>query len=157
MTVYRSSKAGPLGKPKAIKSHSGWDPTDPAKGNPSFKLKKAVITIKKSKQVEYGTAIRLKQGVTAKNPNANESLTSRIQVAAVQYCNTKTGKYVKKAFSSRRTGKWRVTYRVTYPYCRSAKKTFTFKVADTSKPVLKHAKKRTLTVGEADAVRNVAR
>ena len=127
VTIYDSSKAGPLGKPKALKSHSGWDPTDPVKGNPNFKLRKAKITISKNKKktVKYGAKYKLKAGVKAYNPNANENVTDYIKVIVKKKVN---GKWKKAKFSTKKPGLYHVTYKVKYKYCRSSQKGLIIKV-----------------------------
>ena len=127
VTIYDSSKAGPLGKPKALKSHSGWDPTDPTKGNPNFKLRKARITISKNKKktVKYGAKYKLKAGVKAYNPNANENVTEFIKVIVKKKVN---GRWVKAKFSTKKPGLYHVTYKVKYKYCRSNKRSIVIKV-----------------------------
>lgn len=127
VTIYDSPKAGPLGKPKALKSHSGWDPTDPIKGNPNFKLRKAKITISKNKKhaVKYGSKYSLRKGVKAYNPNANENITDQIKVIVKKKVN---GKWKKAKFSTKKPGLYHVTYKINYKYCKKNKAGFIIKV-----------------------------
>lgn len=135
VTVYSSKNPGPLGKPKALKASSRyrWDPTDPDKKNPDFRIKKPVITISASKQdtVSYGAAYKLKAGVKAKNVNAYQDLTSKLQVYAVQKYDSSRQKYVKASFSTESPGVYKVTYRVSDKYCGGASyKTFKVRVLE---------------------------
>lgn len=154
ITCYNSSNAGPLGKPKAIKSYRGWDPTDPTKGNPNFKLKKAIITVKKASSVQYGKTYKLLSGVKAKNPNANEDLTYRLKYSVQKY-NSSKKKYVAAKFSTKSIGTYKITYKVSYGYCRDASKTFKVKVVDTNAPTISGATNRTVNVGDTNAVGTV--
>lgn len=156
VTIYRSHKSGPLGRPKAIKSHSGWDPTDPDRRNPHFKLRRAKIKISKKKTIAMNVkGYSLKKGVTAKNPNANESLTSRVKVASTYKWNSAADKWRKAKFTVGRQGTWRIKYTVKYPYCRSASKTFKLRVRDLSKPTITASDDRTVTVGAVSATEGV--
>ena len=144
VTIYDSSKAGPLGKPKALKSYSGWDPTDPTKGNPNFKLKKAIIKVSKHKKktVKYGAKYKLKSKVWAYNPNANENLNSQLKVIVKKRVN---GKWVKAKFNTKKPGVYRVTYKIDYKYCRGCKKTITIKVKKAPQKKTSPAKTQTGT------------
>ncbi len=121
ITVYKSKNPGPLGKPTPIKMKSSWkyDPTDPSKKNPNFKLKKPVITISstKPKTVEQGSSYSLKSGVTGKNPNANQNLTSYVKVHKTYKYSTSKKKYVQADFTTKKTGKYKITYRLYSYYC----------------------------------------
>lgn len=116
VTIYDSSKAGPLGKPKAIKSYSGWDPTDPSRNNPNYKLRKAILKISKNKKktVAYGKKYSLKKGVKAYNPNANESLKDQLKIIVKKRVN---GKWMKAKFSTKKPGTYKITYKIDYKYC----------------------------------------
>ena len=155
ITVYRSSKAGPLGKPKPLKMKGWerWDPTDPSSANPNFRMKKPVITIskKKARTVQYGRKYSLKAGVTAKNVNAYQSLTSQVKVSSVKKYNSSKKKYVKAAFSTKKLGTYKITYKVYDKYCRkTAYKTIKVRVVDTLAPVITAAG-RSVTIGDANA------
>lgn len=121
ITVYKSKDPGSLGKPTPIKMKSSWkyDPTDPSKENPNFKLKKPVITISstKPKTVEQGSSYSLKSGVTGKNPNANQNLTSYVKVHKTYKYSTSKKKYVQADFTTKKTGKYKITYMLYSYYC----------------------------------------
>lgn len=121
ITVYKSKNPGPLGKPTPIKMKSSWkyDPTDPSKKNPNFKLKKPVITISstKPKTIEQGSSYTLKSGVTGKNPNANQNLTSYVKVYKTYKYSTSKKKYVQADFTTKKTGKYKITYKLYSYYC----------------------------------------
>lgn len=153
--IYKSSKAGPLGKPKPVKNPSSsvmsWDPTDPAKGNPNFRMRRTVITIKSKKKevVQYGSSFKAKAYVSAKDTNAIMNVTPWI---TVKYYKYKNGKYRRiKRISTKSLGTYKIVYRTgNYDYAPSGRKTFKFKVVDYSKPVIKGAKDVTGTVGTYD-------
>ena len=138
VTVYSSSKSGPLGKPKKIKyvkKHGrAWDPTDPDPKNPVFKMRKPQFTINKAKKVKYGKKYSLTKGVKVMNTNAIQDLTSKMKVTKL----TRNGKTIKlKNFSTKKLGKYKVTYYVKDKYCiksggKGTSKTFTFQVIDKS-------------------------
>ncbi|WOO36278.1 L,D-transpeptidase family protein [Anaerocolumna sp. AGMB13020] len=64
--IYNGKDPGPLGKPVAAKLPvgTGWDPTDPDVNNP-YNKKGPVITGVKSKSVEWGSKVDLKEGIKA--------------------------------------------------------------------------------------------
>ncbi len=121
ITVYKSSNPGPLGKPTPIKMKSSWkyDPTDPSKKNTNFKLQKPVITISssKAKTVEQGSSYSLKSGVTGKNPNAIQDLTAYVKVYKTYKYSTSKGKYIEADFTTKKTGKYKITYKLYSYYC----------------------------------------
>lgn len=141
VTVFKgSAKKDPLGKPKKISSSSGWDPTDPTKGNPNFKLRRAVIKVKNT-NIEYGSKADLKGRATAKNPNANENVSSSIKVLWVK----KAGKKV--PISTKNLGaKYVVKYKAGTSYCRKGYKKATFRIVDTSMPVIAGVKTETQNI-----------
>lgn len=161
VTIYRSSDAGPLGKPAGItvsqSRYQYWDPTDPDPANPYYKLKKPVITVssKKKLEVQYGSSYNLKSYVSAKDPNTFMSLTSSIKVSKVQKWSSSKGKYVSASFSTKKLGTYKVTYSVNDPYSGKASKTIKIKVVDTKAPVISGAKDRTVTWGDKDAAAGV--
>lgn len=165
VTIYSSSKLSKLGKPKALKSYSStgmnWDPTDPASGNPNFKLRKPVITISKNKKttIQYGSAYTvksMKSGVKAKNTNANQDITSELSISKLQKYTDGAWKTVSTSkFSTKTTGTYKVTYYVYDKYCGKASKSYQFKVADTAKPTITASETRTAAAGETDALLNV--
>lgn len=135
ITVYKSKNPGPLGKPTPIKMKSSWkyDPTDPSKKNPNFKLKKPVITVSSSKPktIEQGCSYSIKSGVTGKNPNANQNLTSYIKVYKTYKYSTSKKKYIRADFTTKKTGKYKITYKLYSYYCGGTTyKSFYVKVID---------------------------
>lgn len=152
VTVYRSSDAGPLGKPSGITVWQGryqyWDPTDPDPANPYYLLKKPVITVssKKKLDVQYKSSYDLKSYVNAKDPNTFMNLKSRIKVSKVEKYSSSKKKYEKATFSTGKKGTYRVTYTVKDPYSGTASKTLKIRVTDTLKaPTISGAKNRTVT------------
>jgi len=160
ITVYSSKTPGPLGKPKPIKMKKGWkyDPTDPNKKNKHFLLKKPAIYISssKAKTIEKGSSYSLKSGVTAKNLNAYQSLTSKVKVYAVYKYDSSKKKYVKiKSFSSKNIGKYRIRYKVYDYYCGgSSYKNFYVNVV-TPETLTINAEDRIVTLDSEDAVNAV--
>lgn len=157
ITIYRSSKSGPLGKPKALHSSSGWDPTDPVKGNPHFHMRKPVIKISshKAKTVQYGKSYNLKSKVTVKDPNALMNITSRLKVKAVYKWNSSSRKWAKASFSTKKLGTYKIRYYVNDPYSTKASRTFKVRVVDSAKPAIKGAVSKTVTSGYVSAVKGV--
>ena len=161
VTIYRSSKPGPLGKPEGIKVSTArkeyWDPTDPNPNNPYYIIKKPVITVSSKKQltVEVGSKYSLKKYVTAKDPNTYMDLTYLIKVNKVTKYSEETGIYVKSSFSTKSEGTYKVPYKVKDKYSGTTYKTIKINVVDSSKPVISGAKDRIVSVGEADAAGNV--
>lgn len=160
VTVYSSRKAGPLGKPKRVGVRVyGWDPTDPNPRNPGFNMRRPVIKISKSKPatVQFGSSYSLKSKVTAKNTNANQSLTSKLKISSVK--KWKSGKWKKvKKFTTRSLGKYKITYKVHDKYCGkrgTAKKSFVVNVVDTKAPTI-YAYNRTTKPGQSTAVTGVS-
>ena len=165
VTYYRSKKAGPLGKPQIKiknKNKITWDPTDPDKKNPNFKMKGAKIKISKKKptKIKYnakGKKYRLDYGVTAINPYANQDVTDQLKITKL----TLNGKSISaKKFSTKKVGKYKVTYYVRDKYCtqngkKGNKKTFTFEVVDSTK-INVTEKTRTVNEGAKNAVKGVS-
>lgn len=144
VTVYEDKNPGPLGKPKGfkVKGKTGWDPTDPDKKNPDFRMTGPKITIKKSKlrTITVGSKYNLKKGVTAKSPYTYQNLTSKLKVHAI-YKKNLSGKYVKlktKKLNTSKAGKYRIVYSCYDKWC--GKKTvykslyLTIKPKDTPRP-----------------------
>lgn len=163
VTVYSSSKAGPLGKPKAIKvpgnSVRSWDPTDPAKGNPlRYLMPKPVIKVKKASVVKQGASYSLKSGVTAKDPNSFMSLTNYVKITKLQMKAAGSSAYKKistSAFSTKNAGTYVVTYYVNDPWGRSNSVNFRFTVKAADKPAISGASDRTVETGSSNAVSGV--
>ncbi|MFC2662828.1 MAG: L,D-transpeptidase family protein [Eubacterium sp.] len=164
VTVYSSSKSGPLGKPKAIKvpGHAtrSWDPTDPAKGNPlRYLMPKPVIKVKKPTAVAQSASYNLLSGVTAKDPNSFMSLTKYVKVAKLQMKAAGSTAYKKistASFSTNNAGTYVVTYYVNDPWGRSKAVNFKFVVkAAQSKPSISGAADRTVETGSSNAVSGI--
>ena len=123
VTVYSKSKPGPLGKPEPIKVSTkkklGWDPTDPKKGNPNFKLRKPVISLKDGTQIQLplGSKDKLRSFVIAQDPNTFRDLTSSITV-------------VKHTVKRKVPGTYSVRFKVTNKYCGTTYQTFDVVVLD---------------------------
>ena len=146
VTIYRSSKPGPLGKPSRVKMKgsgaTGFDPTDPAKNNKYFSMTGPFITIKKASTVAYGKSFSIKAGVTAKNPYAKQKLGVTVYSVKYKAENKKTFQTVKsKTVNTKKPGTYRIQYRAYSIYCgkKAVYKTFDLKVK--SKPVPKPAPK----------------
>ena len=162
VTIYRSSKPGPMGKPEGIKVSTKraqyWDPTDPNPNNPYYIIKKPEIKIgdKKKFKVNYGSKYTLKKYVTAEDPNTYMNLTSLLKVnKVIRYSKTK-GKYVKTEFSTKTVGKYKIQYKVKDKYSGTSYKTIRVEVVDNRVPVISGAKDRVVNVNEADAAKDVA-
>ncbi|MGC2873943.1 L,D-transpeptidase [Ihubacter sp. mB4P-1] len=161
VTIYRSSYAGPLGKPEGItvsqSRYQYWDPTDPDPANPYYRLKKPIITIssKKKTEVQYGSAYKLKNYVNAKDPNTSMNLKDRIKVSKVRKWSSAKKRYVSARFSTKKLGTYKITYTVNDPYSGKASQTIKIKVVDNKAPVISGAKSRTVTWGDTNAVGNV--
>lgn len=143
VTIYRSGKSGPLGKPKAIKVNTGryryWDPTDPDPRNPYYIIPKPKITVssRKALTVKQDAVYHLKNYVRAKDPNTFQDLTSRVKVYKTYRYNSAKGKYVTAKFSTKTPGTYKVTYSVKAPYGKTAYKTIKIKVIRKPKPPVK--------------------
>ena len=144
VTTYKSSKAGPLGKPKRVamagKKSLFWDPTDDTASNKYFKLTGPKIKISKKKRnhstLKYGSKFKIKSGVTAKSPYTHQKLTSKIKVAKVKFKAKGAKKYVelaKKKVNTKKAGKYIIVYTCFDKYCgpKAVKK---FKVTVLPKP-----------------------
>lgn len=162
---YKSKNPGPLGKPQVklrSRGKSGWDPTDPDKKNPNFKMKGPTINISKKKpsKIEYGSTnknTKLMYGVTAINRYANQDLTSKLKIDKV----TLNGKEIKTTnFSTKNLGEYQVTYYCRDKYCTQVGKkgtyeTYTFIVYDKTTLTVNN-KNRTASVGQTNAVDGVS-
>lgn len=159
ITIYSSKKNGPLGRPKKIyvstKRKMNWDPTDPLRRNPHFKMHKPIFKFKKSTKVLYGKKYKLKSGVKVINPNANQNITYRLKVAKL----IRNGKKIStKKFNTKKLGKYKITYYVRDPYMvqnghKGSKKTFTFTVYD---KVSFTAKNYSINQNEGNAVKGMS-
>lgn len=132
VTVFwGSSNDDPLGKPEAIKIPSrygsrGWDPTDPAAGNPYSNLRPSVSVAGAQTTVEYGSSFNTYAGITAYDSLGND----------ISHRLTCSGTVNTKKF-----GSYQVTYSVTDALGRSASSTVTYQVVDSQKAVIKGVKK----------------
>ena len=126
VTIYDSSNAGPLGKPKAMKVSTakkmGWDPTDPDPNNPYSKRKPTIkFSSKKAKRVAlYSSTYNAKSGVSAKSYKG-KNLTSKIKVSGK--VNTK------------KPGTYTLTYTVKDSNGYTASADFKVTVVKPSKPI----------------------
>lgn len=134
VTIYSSSKPGPLGKPDRIpvitKRENTWDPTDPDPKNPNFKLKPPVITISEEKETEipYGSKYSLIRGVSAQDPNTFMNLDELLTVSKVKKWSAEKQCYVASTFSTKKPGTYKVTYTVDDPYSGRSSRTIKVKV-----------------------------
>lgn len=160
LTFYNSRKAGPLGKPKAIKVVNRgqyWDPTDPNPKNPYYIMPKPKLKIKRSSVVQFGSKLNLKNHVKAKDPNSFYDLTKYVKVAKKQKLVKGKYKTVKSITTSKKGwhGKYRVKYSVNDPWGKTATKWFYFKITDSSKPTISGAKSVKAEEGYSNAVKGV--
>jgi len=121
--IYDDKKSpGPLGKPKAIKLAAGirWDPTDPNQNNPYYKLKEPKLSGVRYRSIFWGKEIDLMEGVKATS-SFGEDITSDI--------------IIKGEVNPYMAGEYQITYSVTDSLGRTAEKTATVKVKEsTDKP-----------------------
>lgn len=161
VTIYRSSKSGPLGKPSPTKVWDRgyyWDPTDPNPANPYFIMRRPTLTVsgKKPLIVQYAKTYSLKSYVYAKDPNTFMNLTDYIKVSKVQKYSSTKKRYLTASFSTKKLGTYKVSYYVKDPYGRSASKTIKLKVVDNLKaPVISGAKSKTVGIGDSNPVESV--
>lgn len=129
--IAGSSANDPLGKPAAIKVPTnvsqGWDPTDPAPGNPYGSRMPSINTSGAVTQVTYGTVFQPYAGITA-----HDSLGNDIS-GSLQYAGN---------VNTKKLGSYRITYRVTDSLGRTAYADVTYTVADTKKATIKGVKKK---------------
>lgn len=128
---WGSSNDDPLGKPEAIKippryGSRGWDPTDPAAGNPYSSLRPSISVAGAQTTVEYGSSFNTYAGITAYDSLGND----------ISHRLTCSGKVNTKKF-----GSYPVTYSVTDALGRSASSMVTYQVVDSQKAVIKGVKK----------------
>ena len=123
ITIYNSSKPGPLGKPKSIKvnGYCGWDPTDPDKNNPYKKKKPVIKGVKKSRKIKYGKKFRVKKGVTAVNSTGCDA--TKLVKAKVFYRPYYLNRYIwVKKVDTKCPGQYKVKYTITDEIGHKAKK-----------------------------------
>lgn len=159
ITIYSSSNPGPLGKPARInnpsRSAASWDPTDPDKNNPNFRMRKPVFKISKKTSVKCGAKYSLKSGVKVRNTNANQDVSSLLKVKKL----TRNGKTISvKSFTTKAPGKYSVWYYVRDKYetqngKKGVTKKFTFKVKD--KTDISGAKDKNVALNSVNAVSGV--
>lgn len=121
----------PLGKPEAIKVNTGavtgWDPTDPAPGNPYAGWMPWISTGGASKKIAYKSSFSPLNGITAYDSLGNN----------VSHRLTYSGKV-----NTKKLGSYRITYSVTDALGRTAQTSVTYKVVDVKKAVIKGVKKK---------------
>lgn len=122
-----SSKDDPLGKPKTISvsGYSGWDPTDPASGNP-YKTgsAKPKITVSK-KTIAYGG--KFGDGNMTCKDSGGFDITDWVK---------QSGKV-----NTKKVGKYKVTYSVIDSFGRTATKKVVYQVVDKKAATLTGVKK----------------
>ncbi len=122
VTIYDGKNPGPLGKPETIKIKAsskcrGWDPTDPAPGNPWHKIK-PVFKGLKNRIVERGSEkINLKKGVTA-----------------TDYRGKKLKFKISGKCDAKKAGKYKITYTAEDAWGNRTQKKITITVEDTTAP-----------------------
>lgn len=124
VVIFRGTKKDdPIKRPSFTPITNGkftdWDPTDPDPKNPYRKAKPTITAI--TKTIEYGTNINVKDLIVAKDVSGN-TITKKIKA--------------KGKVNTQKLGKYKVTYTVKDSLGKKAKKTITFKVVDTKKPVI---------------------
>lgn len=129
---HGASSQDPLGKPEAIKvntgASTGWDPTDPAEGNPYASAMPRIATEGAKAKVEFKSKFSpLSRGVVAYDSVGND-------ISDKMTC---TGKV-----NTKKLGKYQVTYHITDALGRSASATVTYQVADTKGAVITGVKKK---------------
>ncbi len=127
VTIFSGdSDDDPLGKPKTIKvsGYSGWDPTDPAPGNPyASGSATPVITVSK-KTLAYGS--KFGDGYMTCKDSGGFDITDMVH---------RSGKV-----DTKKPGSYRVEYKVIDSFGRTASKSVTYKVVDNEAPKLSGVK-----------------
>lgn len=136
VTIFNgTSKDDPLGKPTYSKITNGrytnWDPTDPDPNNPWRDQKPSISVIKKT--VQYKSKFKPLNHVIIRDSLGNE-ITEGVKV--------------KGKVNTKKLGRYKVTYSFKDKLKRSIKKTYTFKVVNTSKPSISGVKKKNAALGE---------
>ncbi len=127
--IYNSKDPGPLGKPDAIKlpEGTGWDPTDDTNpNNPYNKKKPSIKLIKGKKDILYNSKFKLLKTIKVKNTtgfDASDKVTYTIKYKAPG----KKYKKVKK-INTKKTGLYRVKFKLTDEIGRKASLTVKYKV-----------------------------
>lgn len=119
--INGTKKDDPLGKPKAMKISTKWDPTDPTPGNPWHN--QLIKVTAKRKTIEYGKKIKdLKSLVTLTDVTGRN-------------VNKETYLKVSGSINTKKLGNYDVVYKTTDKAGRYKEKTVSFSVVDTKKPV----------------------
>ena len=121
--INGTAKNDPLGKPKAMKISTKWDPTDPAPQNP-WHNRGLKVSVTKSTSLEYGSKIK--------------DLKSYVTVTDVCGTTVNKTKYltVKGKVNTNKLGTYEVTYTTKDKMGQVKTKVVKFKVVDTKKPLL---------------------
>ncbi|MBO4997842.1 MAG: DUF5011 domain-containing protein [Lachnospira sp.] len=121
--INGTAKNDPLGKPKAMKISTKWDPTDPAPQNP-WHNRELKISVTKSTSLEYGTKVK--------------NLKSYVTVTDVCGATVNKSKYltVEGKVNTKKLGTYEVTYTTKDKVGKVKTKVVKFKVVDTKKPLL---------------------
>ncbi len=114
---YGNSGDDPLGKPSFMHMNGsmGWDPTDPAPGNPYAYLFPSINTSGKATTVPYGTPFDHVAGIVAKDSAGND----------ISYAITYNG-----WVNTHKLGTYTVSYTVTDVLGRTASASVTYYVVD---------------------------
>ena len=67
-----------------------WDPTDPKRGNPIFRMHKPKFIFKKKRVTYYGKKYTLKDKIKVINPNANQDISNGLKVLKLTRNGKKT-------------------------------------------------------------------
>lgn len=158
--IYNNSaKAGPLGKPSAIKvsGYQGWDPTDPDPANPYAKKNPKIYGVKKKITVDYGDSVNLKAGVTAKN-TTGFSATNRIKLSYYYRATTEDEYQKVKKFDTSVAGIYKVVYKVTdeIGHTKTKNSIVTVKPAKLVKKITLNKTEKTLYLGGKESLASFA-
>ena len=118
--MYGSSANDPLGKPAAIKVpnvREGWDPTDPAPGNPYSAAMPSINVSGANTSEAFGSDFNPLAGIVARDSLGND-ISGRLAYAG--------------SVNTRQLGDYRITYRVTDALGRTAYADVVYTVKDMS-------------------------
>ncbi len=127
--IYNSKDPGPLGKPDAIKlpEGTGWDPTDDTNpANPYNNKKPSIKLVKGGKDILYNSKFKLLDTVTVKNTTGFDA-SDKVSYTIAYKAPGKKYKRVKK-INTKKTGLYRVKYKLTDEIGRKASLTVKYKV-----------------------------